>query len=337
MTITHHTLSFCPFCYLEIPAQIKVTNSSVVMTKTCPQHLQHEGVVEKDPLFYQAVRSINAPSIYDGHFVDVTRVCNLRCTPCFYKLEKEDPAGEYSIDAIVNECRVNKGRAPFILTGGEPTMRSDIVELVEKVQQVGPVELLSNGTKIASAALFDALMPLLRDEATGVATLNLSLHLKETDKWMEVIARCRAIGLKIESALIVVNNKDEFLTAVALANTLKDVVVSFRIKAASLLWAEQGVGEKIFVSDMLNWLEDTGKPVRWVPQRHNKVSIINVIYEGAFLMLVSWYDVSNVDLIDIDCAPFYRARNGEVKNFVTACIINEGMEKGFCKGKAIKK
>jgi organic radical activating enzyme len=335
MTITHQTISFCPVCYLEVPARISVKGGDLVrMFKHCPHHGDHHSIVEKDALFYQAVRSINAPSIYNGHFVDVTRVCNLRCERCYYHLEKEDPAGEYSVEAILNECRVNRNRAPFILTGGEPTMRSDISELIAKVKTIGPVELLSNGTKLASSEMFDAVMPLLTED--GEANLNLSLHLKETDKWMEVIARCRATGLKIESALIVINNKEEFLKAVELAKSLKDVVLSFRIKAASLLWAEQGVESKIFVSDMLNWLDDTAQPVRWIPQRHNKVSIVNVMYEGVFLMLVSWYDASNVDLVDIDCAPFYRARNGEVKNFVTACIINEGMERGFIKGRKIK-
>ncbi len=327
MTINHHTISFCPVCYLEIPARIFVKGGDAVrMSKTCPHHGESTSVVERDPLFYQTARAINAQSIYDGHFVDVTRVCNLRCERCYYHLEKEDPAGEYSIAAVVNECKTNRHRAPFILTGGEPTMRSDIVELVAKVKEVGPVELLTNGTKLASAAMFDALMPLLTEN--NEANVNLSLHLKETDKWMEVIARCRATGTKLESALIVVNNKDEFMGALEIAKSLKDVVISFRIKAASLLWAEQKVESKIFVSDMLGWLEETGHPVRWIPQRHNKVSIINVLYEGVFLMLVSWYDVRNVDLVDIDCAPWYRARNGEVKNFVTACIINEGMERG---------
>jgi organic radical activating enzyme len=335
MNLRHHTISFCPTCFLEIPATVHVHKDSVRMVKECPAHGPTEGLVERDALFYQNIKSINSPSIYDGYFVDVTRTCNLRCSRCFYHLEKEDPEGEYSLTNILNECRVNRSRAPFIITGGEPTLRPDIVELLTKVKEIGPIELLTNGTKIASEQLFSEVMPLLTTD--GVANLNLSLHLKETDKWMEVIARCQTLGIKIESALIVVENKDEFWKAVELAKMFKDTVLSFRIKAASLLWNEQRPSNKIFVSDMWNWLEESGKPVRMIPQRHNKVSIVNVLYEGCWLMLVSWYDRTNIDLVDVDCAPWYRARNGQVENFVTACLINEGYEQGWLKGRKIAK
>ena len=335
MRLSHQTVSFCPTCFLEIPAKVTVTENSVLMSKTCPVHGASSGLVERDPLFYQIVRSLNSPSIYDGHFIDVTQRCNLECAFCYYPIQKADPEGEYTIDRLVNEAKVNRHRAPFIITGGEPTLRSDIAEVMAKLQEVGPIELLTNGTVLANEKKFAELMPLITQD--GEASLNLSLHLKETDKWMEVVARCRSLGVKIESALIVINSRDEFLMAVELAKTLKDVVISFRIKAASLLWNEQKPQEKIFVSDMWSWLDRTGKPVQLIPQRHNKVSIVNVAYDGMWIMIVSWYDRTNIDLIDVDCAPWYRARNGEVKNFVVSCLINEGLEESWCKGKKVGK
>jgi organic radical activating enzyme len=335
MTTRFPTISFCPTCYAEVSASVTVGREAVTMNKSCPHHGQFTSMVERDPLFYQAIRGLRAPSIYDGYFVDVTRRCNLRCEHCYYKLETTDPEGEYSIPAILNECAVSRHRAPFIITGGEPTTREDIGEVIRNVRQIGPVELLTNGTGLTKPELWTELVPLLTNEGTDTINVNLSLHVKETDAWREVVNRCRAEGVKLESALIVINSKDEFWEAMTLCKEISDVVECYRIKAASRIWNEQKPEGKIFVSDMYRWLEESGKPVVLVPQRHNKVSIVNVAYDRMHLMLVSWYDVSNIDLVDVDCAPYYRARNGEVQNFVTAMMINEGLSKGWLKGRPV--
>ena len=337
MTTRFPTISFCPTCYAEVSASVTVGREGVTMNKSCPQHGQFTALVERDPLFYQIIRGLRAPSIYDGYFVDVTEVCNLRCEFCFHPLSKADPLGVYSIPAILNECAVSRHRAPFIITGGEPTTREDIGEVIRNVRQIGPVELLTNGTGLTKPELWTELVPLLTNEGTDTINVNLSLHVKETDAWREVVNRCRTEGVKLESALIVINSKEEFWEAMTLCKELSDVVECYRIKAASRIWNEQKPEGKIFVSDMYRWLEESGKPVVLVPQRHNKVSIVNVAYDRMHLMLVSWYDVSNIDLVDVDCAPYYRARNGEVQNFVTSCLINEGIERGFMKGRKISK
>lgn len=337
MKLVAETTSLCQTCYRVIPADIVVAADGVVMHKACPEHGAQAAIVERDPLFYMYVKSVvRSPSIYDGYFLDVTRRCNLRCKFCFYQLEKSDPAGEYSIESLVSEARANECRAPFIITGGEPTTRKDIAAVIEAVRAVGPAELLSNGHGLSSREGFNSIMPLIMS-SPDVANLNLSLHVNETDDWKKVLEFCREDGIRIESALIVIDSKEEFWKAIELAKSCADVVMSFRIKAASRIWAEQKP-EKIFTSDMMGWLEESGRPVSMILDgtRHNKVSIINVMYDGVWLMLVSWYETANVDLQDIECAPFYRARNGEVANFVTACLINEGMEKGWMKGRRMK-
>jgi hypothetical protein len=242
----------------------------------------------------------------------------------------------FTIEKVVSDCAVDARRAPFILTGGEPTLRPDIVDLVREVQKVGPVQMVTNGVRLADPNLYNALMPLLVSK-NQTASVNLSLH-PESDAWNNVVSMARADNVVLESALIVVDSKEGFFDALKQAQGLADVVASFRIKAASRIWAEQKPG-KIFVSDMLGWLDEAGGTYSIVTQRHNKSVIVNVIWTGpdgppVFLMLVSWHDVENVDLLDIDCAPWYRARNGEVANLVTAGLINEGIDRGFIKGHA---
>ena len=60
---------------------------------------------------------------------------------------------------------------------------------------------------------------------------------------------------------------------------------------------------------------------------NQKVSYAQVFYKGLNLKIISWYDVLNIDLWDIDCEPYWKANDGTVNNFVTSAIINEGIEK----------
>jgi hypothetical protein len=133
----------------------------------------------------------------------------------------------------------------------------------------------------------------------------------------------------------VIDSKESFYQALRICVEFNDVVHGWRIKAATNIWNETRASEKIFVSDMLAWLNEVGKPALIEEGRNNKVSFINVALNSMFLMLVSWYDAGNVDLLDIDCAPYHVARNGEHGNFVTSLLINEGMDKGWCKGRRI--
>lgn len=341
MIFKRSTASLCNHCYKEIPAVVEVhRHSEVLLRKTCSEHGAQVGVLERDPVFYTFVSGLRSPSIYNGYFIDVTRRCNLRCEFCYYALEKSDPVGLYSVEAILDECRINAHRGPVIFTGGEPTLHPELPELLSEARKFVGVELLSNGVRLSEPDYFNEVMPLIMQDVNGqkVANLNLSIHRKESDHWQEVIELSRSSGLKIESALIVVDSSESFAEAIEIAQGLSDVVLSFRIKAASRIWDEQKPGsgvDKIFVSDMLDWLERMGERPQFVYERQNKSVFVNVLWGGMFLMLVSWHDTSNVDLHDIECAPYYRARNGEVRNMVTSMLINEGIEKGFCKGQLI--
>lgn len=335
MQLIRDTLSLCPTCYKEIPARILTSNKGVWMEKTCPHHGRTEAMLERDPLFYTWVTGCQSPQIYNGYFLDVTRKCNLRCKFCFYHLEKEDPEGEYSLPALLAEARANRQYAPFIITGGEPTTRPDIATVLTEVSKIGPVQMLSNGTKLADREFFNEIMPLLVAN-TGVTHLNLSIHHLETDAWKKVIEYCREDGIKIESILIVIETKEDFYKAVQMCGEMRDVAISFRIKAATKLWGEgkPKAEDKIFVSDMLGWLVEHGGELEAIPQ-NLQTSFMNVLYERMRIMLVSWNDVTNVDLNELSVMPFYRARNGEIRNLVVACLINEGWDKGWCKGRKI--
>lgn len=54
---------------------------------------------------------------------------------------------------------------------------------------------------------------------------------------------------------------------------------------------------------------------------------------------MTWYNVDNVDLNDIDCPPFYKSIEGEIGNFAASCLRNEGLvdASGIRVRRAVKK
>lgn len=106
--------------------------------------------------------------------ISITDRCNERCLYCMPEGYKgwERMADHLSADEIIRVVRVaaSLGFRKFRLTGGEPLVRRDILEIVRGMKNIPGVEVIglsSNGTKLASLA-----QPLF---AAGVRTVNVSL------------------------------------------------------------------------------------------------------------------------------------------------------------------
>ena len=329
MQLIKKTVSFCPTCYKRIPAEVGISDGVVAMEKRCDIHGHFSEVVESDVGFYLQCLNARAPFFYPGYFLDVTKRCNLKCKYCYYEVEQTSK--DRSVDSILSEAAVHAPMAPIILTGGEPTLRKDLVGIVKAVKDLAPVELLTNGTGLGAKTL-DALIPLL--SVGNTVSINLSMHQESNGADYATVEAFKERGLKLESVLFVIDDLDQIDGILSYCESNKDAIEAVRIKAATNLWAEQKSAKKIFVSDMVNRMKRHGaEPIWWRP---NKTSFFNMQLGGIYYMLVSWYDAYNVDLFDIACPPFYKAKTGAVENIVTANIINEGIMKGWLDGEKLK-
>lgn len=81
----------------------------------------------------------------------VTYRCNLRCGKCY--LPNQTPIDELSLDdwLRVYEILWKIGVPQVVFTGGEPTMRDDIVRLVEEADEFA-TGLITNGTRLVELA-----------------------------------------------------------------------------------------------------------------------------------------------------------------------------------------
>jgi|CXWL01.1.fsa_nt_gi cyclic pyranopterin phosphate synthase len=161
--------------------------------------------------------------------LSVEDVCNFRCQYClpngYHKHETDSPLSVAEIRRLTTAF-AGLGFWKVRLTGGEPTVRTDILEIAETVARapgVRRVALSTNGFRLIELAA-----DLKR---VGVAAVNVSVDSLEPSRFAEVtgknaladvlsgIDRCLELGLetKINAVLMKGLNEDEFGRFVELA------------------------------------------------------------------------------------------------------------------------
>ena len=90
--------------------------------------------------------------------IEVTARCNLRCPVCFADVpDKYDPDPDINqIEYILKNVRENAGDCPIQLSGGEPTLRDDLPEIIRRARALGfdHIQVNTNGIRIAQDFAF---------------------------------------------------------------------------------------------------------------------------------------------------------------------------------------
>lgn len=171
-TTIRETRSVCPVCLKNLPAVLtRQDGGQIRLEKTCPDHGFFEvpvwqGRMDFDKWLLEteslpAGCGLSCPQncgICPEHeigtccaLLEVTRRCNLRCRYCF----ADGGAGEdlpfdackAAIRDIVRQC----GQPLLQLSGGEPTLRGDLPELVRYAKEAGCsyTQVNTNGIRLA--------------------------------------------------------------------------------------------------------------------------------------------------------------------------------------------
>lgn len=171
--IIRNTRSVCPVCLRNLPAHlVRQEDGQILLEKECLEHgfwsvPVWRGLVDfdlwtrhTDPLTgEEGTCCPEHCGICGEHgigtcccLLEVTKRCNLRCRFCFADggRQEDDPATEEmkaAIRDIVRQCG-----APLLqLSGGEPTLRDDLPELVRYAKEAGCsyVQVNTNGIRLA--------------------------------------------------------------------------------------------------------------------------------------------------------------------------------------------
>lgn len=179
--ILAQTESVCPVCLQRLAAQRVAEGDNVYLVKRCPEHGVFKTVVWRGLDSYGAWGAhgsrASPPPVcetpvergcpYDcglcpGHrqhsccvLLEVTQRCNLRCPVCFASsaADSADPTlGE--VESWLRQLLAHGSQVNIQLSGGEPTVRDDLPEIVALVRSLGFgfVQVNTNGLRLAKEA-----------------------------------------------------------------------------------------------------------------------------------------------------------------------------------------
>ncbi|WP_456478747.1 tetraether lipid synthase Tes [Geoglobus ahangari] len=229
--IDYQTKSLCPECLKVIPARVYEENGKVMISKRCEEHGEFVDVYWGDAeMFRKAmnyahdghglatpiVEESNCPftcglcSNHKSHTallnLVLTNRCDLACWYCFFYAKRSGYVYEPTLEQIVEMVRTAKNMKPIganavQLTGGEPTLRDDLVDIIRaiKAEGIDHVQLNTNGIRLAH----DPDLALKVREA-GVNTIYLSFdgvdektNPKNHHEVPKVLENCRRAELGI--------------------------------------------------------------------------------------------------------------------------------------------
>ena len=184
MQVLKQTKSLCPECLKVIDATVYEEDGKVYMRKTCPEHGEFQDLYWSDYEQYVRVEKfryvgdgLNNPrtetvngcpydcGICPNHkshtalaIIDVTNRCNLRCPVCFANAAATgyvyEPTKEQIRGMLENLRRNDPVPATALqFSGGEPTIREDLFELIRMAKELGfrHVEVNTNGLRLAES------------------------------------------------------------------------------------------------------------------------------------------------------------------------------------------
>jgi hypothetical protein len=260
------TTSLCPTCLEPVPGRYEARDGGVHLSRTCPEHGTSSRQVwaSLDHWEWAAEFDADDPSadaddardptdldltVDDDHaclaVIEVTSDCNLSCSFCF---ASSGPGGTHRpFDEVVELLETVDGAAgprPIQFSGGEPTVRDDLPELVERAREMGfgHVEVNTNGLRLAredgyAERLVDAGVSAIYLQFDGLeaGTYEAIRGVDLADAKRRAIEACRAADLPVVLVPTVVpGTNDHELGAIvrfALANL--DVVQSVNFQPVS--------------------------------------------------------------------------------------------------------
>lgn len=172
------TKSLCPVCLNVLPATRVLDGQDTYLKKTCPEHGNFNVIIWRgDPLYdgwgkgenavgaevRQTESVVGCPNdcgLCSEHkaqtctvLMEVTDKCNMSCPVCFAS-SNESESAEPTIDEIRGMLQTvidAGGPYPLQLSGGEPTLREDLPEIISLAKKMGflHIQINTNGIRLA--------------------------------------------------------------------------------------------------------------------------------------------------------------------------------------------
>ncbi|MDD4572462.1 MAG: radical SAM protein [Clostridia bacterium] len=182
--VLKQTWSVCPVCLERIAAERVAYGKNIYLEKTCPEHGFFKTLVwQVKPYYQEWLRQENntEPShnetaalkgcpydcgICPEHkqeaccvLIELTQRCNQACKYCFADAGSQMPEMSLAeLDSLFDFLMQKNKQDPFFLqlSGGEPTMREDLLEIIALAKSKGfpYLQLNTNGKRLAESEAY---------------------------------------------------------------------------------------------------------------------------------------------------------------------------------------
>lgn len=171
------TESICPVCLKKIPAKKISYNDKIYMEKSCPEHGSFKTLIWDGKPYAESWERKKIPAYPEKPYtkvekecpfdcglcpehrqhtctalVEVTQRCNLRCKFCFASSGGyHEDINMQKIEFMYKSILKSSGVCNIQISGGEPTLRDDLPEIIELGIKLGFkfIQLNTNGIRIA--------------------------------------------------------------------------------------------------------------------------------------------------------------------------------------------
>ncbi len=227
------TESVCPVCLTRIPAQRVRLGGDVYLRKTCPQHGAFQTILWRGTPDYETWVRPKIPAYPERPFtlarrgcpfdcglcadhrqqtctalLEVTQRCDLRCPFCFASAGVQPPPDPdmETIEFWFGRLLESGSFANIQLSGGEPTIRDDLPEIVALGRSLGFnfIQLNTNGVRLARDAAYVARLKqaglssvFLQFDGTSDAVYRTMRGVRLLDRKRAAIAACAANDLSV--------------------------------------------------------------------------------------------------------------------------------------------
>lgn len=272
--IIDETESVCPACLKTIPAviygKLRDGQNQVYLSKSCPEHGDFDVYLWHDIEHYQWFTGFTFPpaprlpqtsvnrgcpkdcGLCPNHIdritlaeIEVTQRCNLACPVCFMSAAEgmSDPSLATIDEMLATIQRYDGGYAGLQITGGEPTLRADLPDIIRHARQAGfdTIELNSNGIVAASDPSY---LRSLKEAGLSNIYLQFDGFTPEINRTLrgadvsgmkqKAIENCREEGIIVILATTVVEgvNDDQLGALIDFAMSNRDVIGGLSVQPA---------------------------------------------------------------------------------------------------------
>ncbi len=298
-----YTVSLCPYCYRLLPARIFERDNMIWIRKICPEHGEVEELYYSDAKIYYRFMKYEeegrgttayvkqvAPCPFNcglcprhrNHTallnIVLTNRCDLSCWYCFFYAERAGYVYEPTIEQIREMVRQVKKQGVAIavqLTGGEPTLRDDLIDIVRMLKEEGVRHVQLNTHGIIFAKLYfekgldHAVEYAKKLRKAGVNTVYLSFDgvtpkTNPKNHWevpfiLEVFRRAGMTSVVLVPTVIRTINDHELGLIVKFAAKHMDVVRGVNFQPVSLtgrMRSDERRKLRVTIPDVIKWVEE---------------------------------------------------------------------------------